>query len=320
MMSSTDLPKAWIIVLNWNNPGDTLACLESLQRVDYASHSVLVVDNGSTDNSVSAIRKRYPDVCLLETGENLGYAGGNNVGIRRALQQGAEYVCILNNDVVVAPGFLGFLLSALESAADVGVVTPLVLDTGTPGCVWALGARVGRRTANVDRLYAGADPETVIGREPFEVDAASGSAFLVSRGVLEEVGLLDENYFLYFEEIDWCLTVRRAGYRILAVPRSRVWHKVSATLGEKSALIDYYMLRNHLHVVLRHWTGLSRVGIIGRIVFRNLLTVVAYTLNPQRGHRTANRNARLLALRDVVKGQWGKMGADSELLCRQARR
>ena len=305
-MPASDSPTVCIIVLNWNNPGDTLACLKSLQKLDYPSYSVLVVDNGSTDDSVSVIRERYPDVPLLETGANLGYAGGNNAGIRHVLQQGADYVCILNNDIVVAPDFLGFLMSALESAEDMGVVTPLVLDTSSPESVWALGVRVGKRTAKVDRLYAAADPEAVVGREPFEVDAASGSAFLVRRKVLEEVGLLDEGYFLYFEEIDWCLMVRKAGYRILAVPSSRVWHKVSGTLGERSPLIDYYMLRNHLRLVLRHWTGIQRTSILGRIVLRNLLTIVAYSLKPHRGRRIPSRDSRLLALRDAALGRVGR--------------
>lgn len=119
-----------IVVLNWNNGLDTLACLGSLVALNDPAYDVLVVDNGSTDDSVARIRTAYPDVTLIETGANLGYAGGNNVGIRNALVHGADFVCLLNNDVTVAPDFLAPLLAAMGSQPDVGVVTPLVAEPG----------------------------------------------------------------------------------------------------------------------------------------------------------------------------------------------
>lgn len=301
-------PSVAIVVLNWNNARDTVSCLDSLARLDYPNPWIIVVDNGSTDDSVARIRARFPAVTIIETGANLGYAGGNNVGIRHALAAGAEAVCILNNDVIVEPGFLDPLLAALQSGPDVGIVTPLVAEgTGDGGRVWALGSTVNRRTAEVTRQYAGEPVDAWRWCEPFAVEIASGAAMLVRREVFKRVGLMDEDFFLYFEEVDWCLKVRQAGYRILAVPASVVWHKVSATLGTTSPVIDYYMLRNHLRLIGRHWRGPQRIALLARIVLRNLLTIAAYTAKPHGGRRIPNRDARLLALRDATLGRWGAM-------------
>lgn len=138
---------------------------------------------------------------------------------------------------------------------------------------------------------------------------------LVKREVFERVGLLDESFFLYYEETDWCLKARQAGYRILAVPSSVVWHKVSATLGVSSPIIDYYMLRNHLRLIGRHWSGVRRPYLLVRTVARNLATIAAYTVKSRRGTRIPNRNARLLALRDASLRRWGKMEPDVVKVC-----
>ncbi len=307
-----------IVVLNWNNGPDTLACLGSLAALDYPAYDVLVVDNGSTDDSVARIRAGFPDIPILETGANLGYAGGNNAGIRHALAHGADVIGILNNDVTVEPDFLTPLLAALESGPDIGVITPLVAERSDDGGrVWALGSTVDRGTAAVTRNCADEPAASWRGKLPFEADAASGAAMLVKRGVFERVRLLDESYFLYFEETDWCLKVHQAGYRILAVPGSVVWHKVSATLGTTSPVIDYYMLRNHLRLIGRHWSGIRRSYLWGKVFLRNLITIAAFTVKPHGGQRIPNRNARLLALRDAWLGRWGKMGPDVESACRK---
>ena len=299
-------PEVAIVVLNWNNAGDTVPCLDSLAQLEYPIPQIIVVDNGSTDDSAVRIRAGFPGIPLLETGANLGYAGGNNVGIRQALVAGAAAVCILNNDVTVEPGCLAPLLAALQSGPDVGIVTPLVTEQGDASRVWALGSAVNWRTAEISRLHIG---EAVVAwrqREPFEVEIASGAAMLVKREVFERAGLMAEDFFLYYEEVDWCLKVRRAGYRILAVPASVVWHKVSATLGATSPIIDYYMLRNHLRLIGRHWRGIDRWRVLATTVMRNLITVAAYSVKSHHGKRIPSRDARLLALRDAALGRSGK--------------
>ena len=314
------MPSVAVIVLNWNNAPDTLECLESLSHLDYPNYRVIVVDNGSDDGSEEIIRARFPEVEVLQTGRNLGYAGGNNVGIRYALAQGVDYIAILNNDVTVAPDFLLHLCSALRERDDAGIATPLIAEATDPERVWALGSKVDWRTGTVDRVHAGDKVKVWRDRCPFEVDIASGTVMLVRREVFERVGLLDESFYLYFEETDWCLRVARAGYRIFAVPSSLVWHKVSASLGRTSPVIDYYMLRNQLRFIARNWSGIARLAVLGHTVERNLLTIAAYTVKSHDGCRLPHRNARLLALRDALLGRWGKMGPDVERVCYPNRR
>lgn len=306
------------IVLNWNNPPDTLACLRSVAALDYPAGriQVIVVDNGSTDDSVARIRTAYPSVTIIETGANLGYAGGNNAGIRHALAHGADVIGLLNNDVTIEPDFLAPLLAALDSRPDIGVVTPLVAERSHDGGrVWALGSSVDRRTGAVSRNHAGQPVASWREQPSLDVDVASGAAMLVRREVFERAGLMDEDFFLYFEEVDWSLAVRRAGYRILAVPASVVWHKVSATLGTTSPVIDYYMLRNHLRLIGRHWSGVRRTYLWSKVVLRNLATIAAYTVKPHGGRRIPNRDARFLALRDAILRRWGEMGPDVAKVC-----
>lgn len=313
-------PEVTIVVLNWNNAPDTIECLRSLDEMDYPVYHVAVVDNCSTDDSVQTIRQHSPGTRILETQRNLGYAGGNNVGLRYALARNAEYICILNNDVRVAPDFLTALVSALAQVPGAGVATPLIAEEGQSDRVWALGQAVDWKTGEVARLHAGDASPAMQAKRTIEVDAASGAAMLIRREVLESVGLLDEAFYLYYEETDWCLRVREAGYRISAVPSSVVWHRVSAALGQSSPVIDYYMLRNHLRLIVRHWSGASRLSVLGLTVFRNLGHIAAYTVKSSEGRRLPHRDARLFALRDAVLGRWGQMGPDVEAVCCPKRR
>lgn len=309
-------PDVCIIVLNWNNAAATGSCLDSLQAIAYPACEVVLVDNGSTDNSVPVLSAQYPSVTLLQTSANLGYAGGNNVGIRYAVERGAQFIFILNNDITVSPHFLEPLLGALKDQPDVGIVTPLVAEQAKDeGRVWALGSVVEASTARVSRRHAGDSLERWLHEAPFEVDVAAGAAMLVKAEVLARVGLMDEAFFLYYEETDWSLRVRHAGYRILAVPQSLVWHQVSATLGTGSPIIDYYMLRNHFRLINRHWSCPARHYLWIRLATRHLLAVAAFTVKSHGGLRTANRNARLFAMRDAILGRWGKMGPDVATAC-----
>lgn len=304
-----------IVVLTWNGCELTLACLHSLAALDLPVQ-LIVVDNGSTDSTVDAVRAQFPAVTVLETGENLGYAGGNNMGIRHALAQRADYIGILNNDVTAAPDFLMPLVEVFQKNPKAGIVTPLIAEAINPQCVWALGASVDRRTGTVQRLHAGEDTAAAQKLSPFEVDVAPGAAMLVKKEIFKQIGLLDENFYLYYEEADWCLRAKQAGHQILAVPSSVVWHRVSATLGHISPLIDYYMLRNQLRFIAHHWPRANRLYVLGRVILRNLLTIAAYTAKPRGGQRVPHRNARLLAFRDATLGRWGKMGSDVEAICR----
>lgn len=288
------------IVLNWNNAPDTLACLASLARQDHP-HRVLVVDNGSTDDSTARIRAAFPQVEVLETGANLGYAGGNNAGIRHALAQGADYVLVLNNDVTLHPACVGELVRAAVTAPRAGIVGPLVLDADTPERVQSAGMRVNA-LGDAVRLCAG-EPAPTDGQGVTPVDAVSGCAMLVSAQAIAETGMLDERFFLYREEVDWCLRMAQAGYQVLVAPAARAWHRDTREGGERYVRATYYMTRNaYLLLAKRRAPWALRA----RVLARDLLWVANWTLNPKWRHKRAERDAIVRALRDAALRRWGR--------------
>jgi GT2 family glycosyltransferase len=219
-----------IILVNWNGKEITLDCLRSLHALTYPHVKILVVDNGSTDGSADAFAERFPDVDVMRLKENLRFAGGNNAGIRHALQQGAELIMLLNNDTLVDPGFLEPMLERFLSDPSCGMVGPKIYYADNPTSIWFAGGEIS--------MWTGTMRHTGI-REPdhgqFDmartIDYVSGCCLLTGRAVVEKVGLLDESYFMYGEDADWSMRVRRAGYRIVYEPRAKVWHRLSISTG-----------------------------------------------------------------------------------------
>jgi GT2 family glycosyltransferase len=260
----TKLPQVTIIVLNWNGLNDTLDCLESLDQLDYENYEVVVVDNGSVDGSVPVIREQFPGVTIIETGENLGYAGGNNVGLRYAMVQGADYALLLNNDTVVDPTFLRILVDAAEVDPAVGIAGPTICYQERPDIIWSAGGAIDWQRGSTRMVGLDERDEGQFGAEPRPVDFVTGCAMLVRRAVMEQVGLLDERFFAYYEETEWCVRVTRAGYKILHVPLAQMWHKISPSARADSPLVHYYMTRNRLLFLkttgagLRAWLHCTR--------------------------------------------------------------
>ncbi|HJQ85830.1 MAG TPA: glycosyltransferase family 2 protein [Candidatus Binatia bacterium] len=216
-----------IVVLNWNLREETLACLASLRRAELRGAAVMVVDNGSRDGSVEAIRAAYPDVQVVALPENRGYAGGNNAGIRAALEAGAEGVLLLNNDTEVAPDFLGSLLDAVDSLPSVAAVSSAILRRDRPEMLDVAYSEVRFDRRHVVRIVG---VNAMMGHgfdRRCEVDVAIGCSLLLSADALRNVGLFDEEFFAYHEEVDWCLRARKWGYHILFEPFSRVYHQGS---------------------------------------------------------------------------------------------
>ena len=180
--------------------------------------------------------------------------------------------------------------------------------------IWCAGSRIDWRFGGSERLQA-EQRDTIIDEKPHEVDFITASTILLKRKVIDQVGLLDTRFFIYFEEADWCVRAHRAGWRIMYVPSARMWHKVSAAMGATSAATDYYMHRNVLLFLSKNLKGLARGRAVIRAACRNLLAIAAYSVKPHGGRRIPNRNARLLALRDAILGHWGKMGADVVKVC-----
>lgn len=247
-------PAISIVVLNWNGCDDTLACLDSLCELTYTAFDVVAVDNGSTNDSVARLRAYsapYP-LTLLETGRNLGYAGGNNVGTRHALEHGADFVLILNNDTVVAPDLLERLLESASRNPDAGAFSARIMYFDDEDRVWFDGARWNSATLRLEWPGQG-EKESALGTADHETDYACGAALFFRAEVAREIGLLDEAFFLVWEEVDWGFRARRAGWRNLVVPAARVWHKIGVSFGsESSPLRTYFSIRNELLWFSRH--------------------------------------------------------------------
>jgi GT2 family glycosyltransferase len=308
-----------IIVLTWNQRDFTLDCLASLAQLDYPADrlQVIVVDNGSQDGTAADVRSRFPAVTVIENGENLGFAAGNNVGIRAALASGARYIMLLNNDTVVEPGLVAKLVAVLDQHAQAGIVGPKMLYFEPPDVIWCAGNRINWLTGKTDRC--GAEVRDQGPAEPVrEVDYITACAVLLRREVIEQVGLLDPRFFIYYEETDWCVRARRAGWRILYCPHARIWHKVSAAMGTTSPATDYYFNRNRLLFLAKNLSGPRRALALTWSVARELVLIAAYTAKPHGGARRRNRDVRALALRDALLRRWGKMGADVAAICRGA--
>jgi GT2 family glycosyltransferase len=248
-------PSVAVVVLTWNGRDLTLDCLRSLEAVATPHVRVIVVDNASSDGTVAAVRSRHRDrVDVIVNASNLGYAGGNNAGIRHALEGGARFVLLLNNDTTVAPDFIDELLRPMQESNDIGITAPKIYYAEPPNRIWYAGGEISfwRGTARHPGIR-----ETDRGQHDRarDVDYASGCALLARREVFEKVGLLDEGYPAYFEDADLCMRAARAGFRIRYVPGAKVWHRISASTGGQ---LSRRKIRRKLSSSLRFFGTYSR--------------------------------------------------------------
>lgn len=247
----TSSPLVTIIILNWNNWSDTLACFESCRKLTWPEFRIIIVDNNSTDGSEEIFRARCPDVAIIQAGANLGFAGGNNIGIRHALTTGADYVWLLNNDAVADPDALARLVEALQAAPAAAAAGSKIYYHDDPERIWFAGGIWARGRLRVRQRGAGQLDKGEYD-ELCPVGSVSGCSMLIRSTVIREIGLLDESYFLYWEDTDWCARAQKNGYKALFVPTSHVWHKVSATVAARSQQQYYYNTRNGLMFCMRH--------------------------------------------------------------------
>jgi GT2 family glycosyltransferase len=279
-------PLVYAVTLAWNRCGDTLECVASLGQSSYRPLRILVCDNGSTDGTSAAVHSAFPQVEVLELRQNLGFAAGANRGLRHAFAAGADHVLLINNDTTVDPLMIEHLVAA--TAPDAGIVAPLIYYALAPSTIWSAGGLRSRwtleQTGDLRGRHDWGDWPPTLAR-----DFVTGCAMLIPRGVLETVGLLDERFFMYYEDNDFCLRIRRAGYRILLVPGAKMWHKVALSSGgidspaERYAMARSSVLFFRKHVAGWQWAivGPFRLGSAARTTLRLLrrwstAAIVAY--------------------------------------------
>jgi len=241
-------PLVYVLILNWNGLSDTLACIESVRKSDYPNLRVLLVDNGSRESPEAEVMRRFPDIEYLQTKENLGFAGGNNVGFAYALKKKADYVFILNNDTEIAKDAISQLVRFCEKKPKAGAAGSKIYYHSHPNRIWSAGSLLVLGKS----ILRGINEEDwgqydVAMRMPQVV----GAAILMRASALRQVGGFDEGYFAYYEETKWCLLAGNAGWQIWYVPASKVWHKVAASTGGGSSPQSvYYLVRNRLHLIV----------------------------------------------------------------------
>ena len=250
------MTKVFVIILNWNKPDLTLECLDSLSKLKTQGIEIVtvVVDNNTTDDSLTKLSK----IKTIHNSTNLGFAAGNNVGIRYALDHSAEYIMILNNDILVHPDLVSNLVKTAKSTENLGAISPMIYfakgfefhksrykkaDLGK--VIWYAGGKVDWKN-----VYGSARAVDEVDAKKFkraeETDFSTGACMFVSASAIKKVGMFDERYFMYYEDTDLSIRLKKKGYKVLFDPSGVVWHKVAQSSGIGSELNDYYITRNRM--------------------------------------------------------------------------
>jgi GT2 family glycosyltransferase len=234
------MPPVTIIIVAWNQLEKTLACLDTVSALEYPHLRALLVDNGSEPPLAEFVGARHSIIEVLQLPRNLGFAGGYNAGLHRALEGQSRYYLLLNNDTLLEPGMLAKLVDEIESDRDIGLVTAKIYYVTEPRRIWTVGANLN---VFLDLKDGGKDQ---IDRgqwdAPRDIDFAPFAAILIRREVLEQVGMLDEGYFLYYEDMDYCRRARAAGWRLRLRPDALVFHNVSASTGGRDSPLERYWM------------------------------------------------------------------------------
>ena len=292
----------YIILVNYNGYEDTVECIESLKKITYSNYKIIVVDNNSLDNSGQKIKQRFcEDIIYIPSDENLGFAGGNNLGIEYALKQNCDYVLLLNNDTLVEPDFLEPLLQVFKEEHSVGAVGGKIFHWSNPELLWFAGAKINSFTGKTRHLgYLEKD----MGQydKITETDYITGCLMLVKREAIEAAGLMEDKYFLYYEETDWNLRIKKSGYRLFYTPNSRIYHKVSASMTKINHIVNYYYDRNVVYFISKNYGTLNKVFVHSYIGIRlRMRNIKAYLNNDK-----IKMNITKRTLADIKKKNMGK--------------
>ncbi|GHN38425.1 glycosyltransferase family 2 protein [Lactobacillus delbrueckii subsp. lactis] len=292
--------KVYLILVNYNGAKLTEECIDSIHKSKYDDqyevHTV-VVDNGSKVDETKVLKQKYEDVIFIRSEENLGFAGGNNLGIKRALAEGADYVLLINNDTALDKGMLQELMKNAEP--DI-VLTGKILYYSKPNTIWCEGGTIDWKKGN---SYNGKIGEKdTHNTEKYYCEFASGCCMMIPREIINKIGMLQDDYFMYCEDTEYCLRLKQAGYQIMVVPKAVLYHKVSASSGgEDSPFSTYYITRNRLRLVKEHNELFDFSALMFSLISR-YIRMFQFAF-----YSSKNSKAIYYAIRDFKVGKNGKV-------------
>lgn len=285
-----------IILVNWNGIEDTRQCLDSLKQLDYSDFKVIVVDNASSDDSVSQMTADYQWIHLVQSSSNEGFTGGNNRGIKYALNEGFDYIMLLNNDTIVEQTLVSQLVETYRSQENIAMIQPGISFLDRPDLIWNAGGSWSKWWG-ISKTVGYKEPVKECKQGIYHVDWVTGCCVLMSREVVMHLGLLNDKYFAYYEDVDWSLRARTLGYSLLIDTSTWVLHKAGASGKAKTRrkdgfihpILHYYNVRNHLWVIREHTKFLIRptayfyqvfkfLAYCGYFIIRGRLTKLSMTV------------------------------------------
>lgn len=301
-------PSVAIVILNWNGKDNTCECLESVQKLEYSNYQAIVADNGSEDDSVLIITKKFPDVHIIKNGANLGYAEGNNRAITYAVDSGFDYILLLNNDAVVAPQLLKNFIEVSESHPNAGVFGGKIYYLSEPLKIWFAGGKIDADSLLTTHEGFGKIDDGISWEEVRPIDYACGCALLVRSDVIKKIGTLESKFFLMWEEADFCCRAIRAGFECLFVPKALVWHKISASFkgGDEGYLQNYFMVRNRLLWIERNIPISERCIFYIKILLPNIGRYLRGYFSPKSdSNRRIQSQVSLVAVMNYIFRKFG---------------
>lgn len=267
-------PSVFIVIVNYNGYKDTIECINSLKKIDYENYKIVVVDNNSNDDSVLKMKEKFKETKIIESSINLGFSGGNNLGIRYAIENKADYVLLLNNDTEVDKNFLKNIIERVKYEKNIGISTGKIKYFDNKNIIWYAGGKFNKYKGN--SYHIGLD-ELDINQynDEKKVTFISGCFMLIPIHIFKEVGLLSEEYFLYHEDTDYCCKVMKAGYELFYYGDSVIYHKVSSSTGKNSDLYYYYYTRNRCLLINNNlWLPFKQIAFLFYFSSRMLKIII----------------------------------------------
>lgn len=290
------LEKVTILLVNYNGKKYLEKCIESLYRQTYLNMSILIVDNCSDDGSVKFLKDRYPNIETIVCPQNYGFAKGNNIGIRYALDCGTDYVMLLNIDTTVDAHLLEYLM---QEADQDTVTVPTIYYDKRYMKIWYAGGEMDYVKGDSSHILKGGN------RVVQEVSFACGCCVLIHKKIIEKTGLFDENFYLYYEDTDWSLRCIKEGIKIKYVPRAKMWHKIGGSGGKKGELLKtYYMTRNQLYFVKKHQDFIQM----------NTLKRTVQIMKDSFSENTEKEKRKYIwhGIRDFYRGKMGRLNLEDQ--------